>query len=155
MSGWVVPPGGEQPKPGQMFTRTYKARSQAAAARKMQADGDWPGYELSGQSWGSGGRSCAAQGFVVVGVVCLVAGLLFPPLWVLAVISLVIGLVSGREGELTVTWTPVRIEAPAPQSVAPAPDHAAGLASLKSMLDAGHISAEEYEAKKAEILGRM
>lgn len=36
-----------------------------------------------------------------------------------------------------------------------APDPAASLASLKSMLDAGHISAEEYEGKKAEILGRL
>lgn len=29
------------------------------------------------------------------------------------------------------------------------------MAALKSMLDAGLVTPEEYEAKKAELLGRM
>jgi hypothetical protein len=42
-----------------------------------------------------------------VGILLLLAGLLLPPLWLLAIIFLVIGLVSGgRKGELTVTWAP-------------------------------------------------
>lgn len=48
--------------------------------------------------------------------------------------------------------------APAPTNVAPAPraeDAATTLARLAEMRDQGLITAEDYEAKKAEILGRM
>ena len=161
-SGWVGPPGYEPPQSGAMFTRTYKGRSQAAAAGKMQDDLNRPGYQVVGQSWASGGRSCAAQGFVVVGIAFLLMGLLFPPLWAIAVVCLVIGLVSGRTGELTVTWAPIpqapRPVAPQPAPVpapAAAPDHVANLTTLKSMLDQGLITPEEYEAKKADLLSRM
>ena len=82
------------PRRQAMITRTYKASSQAKAANKMAAEGAPPGHVFGGQSWAQGGRSCAAQGFVVVGVLLLVVGLVFPPLWALAIICLVIGLVS-------------------------------------------------------------
>lgn len=51
----------------------------------------------------------------------------------------------------------ITIAAPAhSQTVAPsADDPMAVLGKLKSMLDAGLIQSQEYEAKKAEILGRM
>jgi hypothetical protein len=46
--------------------------------------------------------------------------------------------------------------APAPDSVAPpSDDPARALESLARMRDAGHISAEEYEAKRVELLARL
>jgi hypothetical protein len=142
-----------------MITRTYKASTQAKAAQKMAAEGAPPGHILGGQSWAQGGRSCAAQGFVVAGVLLLVIGLVFPPLWALAVICLVIGLVSGRaDGELTVTWLPAPEPTPGtepPTTPSTAQDPAAALTSLRAMLDAGLITQEEFEAKKAELLAKM
>jgi hypothetical protein len=106
-----------------MITRTYKASSQAKAAQKMTADGAPPGHVMGGQSWSPGGRTCSAQGFVILGVLLLLVGLLLPPLWLLAIICLVIGLVSGRgDGELTVTWMP----APTPMTPPEDDDGASG-----------------------------
>jgi Short C-terminal domain len=143
-----------------MLTRTYKAKTQAEAAKATAAAGAPPGYTLAGQSWAMGGRSCAASGFIVVGILLLIVGLVAPPLWLLAIICLVIGLVSGgRQGELTVTWMPVptAIAAAAPEepAVRPASDPHETLAALKQMLDSGLLTPEEYEAKKAEVLGRI
>ena len=146
-----------------MITRTYKASTQAKAAQKMQADGTPPGHVMGGQSWAPGGRSCAASGFVGLGVLLLIVGLVFPHLWAVALICLVIGLVSrGTDGELTVTWipapstssTPVPVAASAPV-VQPTYDAAGALKALADMRDAGHITQEEYDAKKAELLAKM
>jgi hypothetical protein len=140
-----------------MIVKTYKARTQEEAAAKMAADGTPPGHVLGAQSWSAGSRSCAAQGFVILGILCLIGGFLAPPIWVLAVVFLVIGLVSGRIGELTVTWVPAQdTDTAAPTQPSPAPpDAAARLASLKSLLDQGLLTPEEYEAKRAEILSQM
>lgn len=141
-----------------MITRTYRASSQAKAAAKMAADGAPPGYVLGGQSWASGGRTCAASAFVIVGVLLLVVGLAFPPLWALAIVALVIGLVSGKgDGELTVTWVPSQQPTAVESNASPQPaqNHAATLSQLKAMLDQGLITPDEYESKKAELLSRM
>lgn len=128
----------------------------------MSLDGAPPGYVISGQSWAPGGRTPAASFFILLGVVCLVGGLLFFPLWAVAVVCLVIGLVSGKgRGELTVTWTvaaPVQ-PPPVPPTSAFAPPIAADpgeqLRSLQRLHDDGLISQAEFDAKKAEVLARM
>jgi hypothetical protein len=96
---------GEDPP---MVIKTYRGGTQGDAAQAMATDGPIfaeHGYIVSAQSWAAGGRTGAASLLVVAGVLCLVGGLLFFPLWALAVVFLVIGLVSGKgAGELTVTW---------------------------------------------------
>lgn len=145
-----------------VIVRTYRASSQSWAAKQMSLDGRPPGYVIAAQSWAPGGRTPAASFFVALGVLCLVGGLVFVPLWAVAVVCLVIGLVSGKgRGELTVTWTtaaPAQPSAvpPAPAIAPPAaPDPGEQLRSLRGLLDDGVISQSEYEAKKAELLARM
>jgi hypothetical protein len=144
-----------------MITRTYKAKTQAKAAQKMQAEGGPSGHILAGQSWAPGGRSCAAQGFVVLGILFLIAGIFAFPLLILAAICLVIGLVSGRaNGELTVTWVPEPIppqvqSAPAAQPP-PAPTSIeARLAAVERLRESGMLTDEEYAAKRAAILAEV
>lgn len=124
----------------------------------MQQDWSRPtdGYTIAGQSWALAGRSPAANAFIVVGLVLVVAGILFYPLWVLAIMCFAIGLLSGRYGELTVTWTPAVGTAvqPTPQPVAQ-PDHAASLEALKALYDRGVLTDEEYAAKRKDILDRI
>ena len=97
---------GEDPP---MIVKTYRGRTQGDAAGSMSIDVSTfgsHGYVATAQSWAPGGRTSAASFFVLLGVLCLVGGLLLFPLWALAVVFLVIGLVSGKgAGELTVTWT--------------------------------------------------
>ena len=92
-----------------VIVRTYRGQNQSWAAKQMALEAPelaGRGYAVAAQSWAAGGRTPAARLFLVVGVVLLVAGLLVPPLWVLALIALVIGLVSGHgRGELSVTWS--------------------------------------------------
>jgi putative oligomerization/nucleic acid binding protein len=119
------------------------------------------GYVIASQVQTPGGRTCAASGFVVVGVLFLLLGLLFPPLWAFALVCLVIGLVSGRSpSELAVVWRHDAPAAPAPAQApvvsSPAPSNPLeAMDALAAMRDRGMITAEEYEAKKAELLGRM
>lgn len=140
-----------------MITRTYKASTQAKAAQKMAAEGAPPGHVMGGQSWAAGGRSCAAQGFVVLGVLLLVAGLVLPPLLIVAVIFLVIGIASGRgKGELTVTWVPESISgsSPPPVTTLAAKRTVEGrLAELERLHASGTLTDDEYAAKRAAILG--
>jgi uncharacterized membrane protein YdbT with pleckstrin-like domain len=53
------------------------------------------------------------------------------------------------------TSPPPAAPAPSPEPAAAAPDDMATLERLAALRDSGAISAEEYEAKKAEILGRL
>ena len=145
-----------------IVVRTYKGQSQSWAAKQLSLDGTPPGYVISAHSWAPGGRTPAASFFVLLGVLCLVGGFLFFPLWAVAVVCLVIGLVSGKgRGELTVTWTlaaPVQppAVAPAPPIAPPtAPDPGEQLRSLQRLHDDGLLSQAEFDAKKAEVLARM
>jgi hypothetical protein len=93
-----------------------------------------------------------------VGVLLLVVGFLLPVLWIVAVLCLVIGLVSGRaDGELTVTWVPEAPTAPSPQpATAPAERSLENrLADLERLRASGVVTDEEYAAKRASILSEL
>jgi hypothetical protein len=87
---------------------TYRGRTQqeATVAFKEQAARlAARGYVPVSQSWAPGGRTAAASFFVVLGVLFLVLGLVLLPLWLFAIVFLIIGLVSGKgPGSLTVTY---------------------------------------------------
>ena len=139
-----------------MITRTYKGSTQAKAAQKMAADGAPPGHVMGGRSWAPGGRTCAASGFVLIGVLFLLVGFIAPPLWLVAIIFLIIGLVSGRgKGELTVTWVPESSLAPSPAPQSPSPGERtveARLADLERLRSSGVLAEEGSAAKRATIL---
>ncbi len=119
------------------------------------------GYVVASQVQTSGGRTPAASLFIVLGVSCLVLGFFFLPLWAIAIVCLVIGLVSGKSpGELAVVWKYAgRAEVAAPEApiaqTPPASDPLATLSALAGLRDQGAITAEEFDAKKADLLGRL
>jgi hypothetical protein len=55
---------------------------------------------------------------------------------------------------VTLWATPVQVAAPTPV-ILPTYDAAAALKALADMRDAGHITQEEYDVKKAELLAKM
>lgn len=146
--------------PPPIIVKSFRAKSQAKAGAALQADAAWAGqegYRPVSQSWAEGGRTPAASLFVGLGVLCLVGGLFFIPLFLFALIFLVIGVASGKgDGQLTVTYQ--RPDHPDPVVAAATPpvaDHLGALESLTAMRDRGLITVEQYEAKKAELLNRI
>ncbi len=88
-----------------IITRTYQGRHATTEYSEDAAVMARNGYSLVSQVRAPERRTAASSIFILLGVVCLVAGLLFFPLWGVAVVCLVIGLVSGKGGgELTVIW---------------------------------------------------
>jgi hypothetical protein len=146
-------------QPPQTISREYKGRGGMADFKRDAETMARDNYALVSQVQTPGGRSCAATGFILLGIVLLLVGLLAPPLWILSVICLIIGLASGRSGgQLTVVWRAE--QAPNPGTPLPAPSGPetnllATLDQLASLRDRGAITLEEYEAKKAELLGRL
>jgi len=124
------------------------------AAKQLELDDAPPGYVVQSQSWAPGGPTALGTLLLILGGLCVVAGLIiFPRAILLGLAALLFGVLVGRtRGELTVTW------APAPQAISivpPAPDPGQQLVILKQLLDQGAISRSEYDAKKAELLARM
>jgi hypothetical protein len=117
------------------------------------------GYTIASQVQSPGGRTVAASVFIVLGVFFLVVGLFALPFLLVAGVLLVIGLVSGKSAdELAVVW---RLEPPAAAASAQAPPSLGptntyeAIDALAALRDKGAITPEEYEAKKAELLGRL
>ena len=123
------------------------------------------GYVIASQVQTPGARTRAAEFFMGIGVTALVLGLfslaigfaLAVSLWIIAAVCLVIGLVSGRTTELAVVWKrapaalPQALAAPSPMASSPVE----AIDALANLRDRGAITAEEYEAKKAELLQRV
>ena len=90
--------------------RTYHGKTQGEAATRLAQDGpamSGAGYRPSLQSWAeTGGLSLVGKAWLALAVLAAVAGALAWPLWIGAIVCLLIGL-TGRKhsGELTVTWT--------------------------------------------------
>jgi len=133
---------------GQTITRTYKGNPQEAAAAAQQDAAELAarGYYPTGQSYSPGSWGCGAFLVALLLAIVLIGILIFIYL-----------IIVKPAGTLVVTYE-YRDRAPvaaAPASPAVIPDPATALASLADMRDRGLITAEEYEAKKTELLKRM
>ena len=91
--------------------RTYPGRTQAEAAARLAED-EAPmaaaGYAASSQAWAERIEYGAiSKVSFAIGALCTAGGwLVAPPLSIIAIVFLVIGMVKRtRTGELTVTWT--------------------------------------------------
>jgi uncharacterized membrane protein len=127
------------------ITRAYRG-SPAEAAEAFQRDASRlaaDGYHPVSQIYSPGSYGCGAFLLALLLFVILIGILIF-----------IYMIIVKPAGTLVVTYElrPERAEAPRP--LAPG-DPASALASLATMRDQGHVTAEEYEAKKAELLGRM
>ena len=131
------------------MVRAYKG-SQAHANAFFQRDAAemakarW--YPVA-QSWAPG--SWGAGAFVLALLLCLV---------LVGILIFIYMLIVKPDGTLTVTyqWRPSIGETPAPVAVAePIANPMEAMTTLAAMHDQGHITTEEFEAKKAEILSRM
>ena len=156
-------------KRGQSATivRVYKGRQQADAVKAMQKDAanlGKQGYYPVSQSWAQGQWGCGA--FLVALALCFL---------VIGILVFIYMLLVKPEGTMTVTYAlhqappvpvahtptpptgPVWPMAPvAPPALAdPKPDIPAQIAALAALRDQGAITAEEFEAKKTELLSRM
>lgn len=127
------------------IVRTYKGSPQRAAqlfeedARRLAAEGYRPvNQSYVAGSWGCGAFLLALIAFVVlIGILIFIYMLLVKP-----------------DGTLTVTYQREAAPAPAPES-APQDVIAEQILQLGRLCDAGVLTPEEFEAKKAELLGRM
>jgi hypothetical protein len=137
--------------------RVYHGSQQADAVAAFRRDAEnlsLEGYHPVSQSWAAGQWGCGAFVIAIVLMIVLVGFLIFLYL-----------LIVKPEGTLTVTYAraatliesqapPVSTPAQAEPQVASAP-LAARLAELSAAHDAGHLTDEEYAAKRAEILERF
>lgn len=146
---WVAA-AGEGEVSGRTVTRTYmgNAKDTAAAFRRDAAKLGGRGYYPISQSYTPGSWGCGA--FLIALLLCIL---------LIGILIFIYMLVVKPAGTLVVTYEyrpPQPARAPiAPPPREPAPDPAAVLASLASMRDQGLIAAEEYEAKKADLLAKM
>lgn len=130
-----------------VVTRSYRGSAREAAehfqrdAVELARQGYVPVSQIyTPGSWGCGAFLVALILFLVlIGILIFIYMLIVKPAGVLIV---------------TYEYRPANAP-PVVVAAAPAPDPAAALAALATMRGQGHITAEEYEAKKAELLGRM
>jgi hypothetical protein len=146
VAGW-----GQQPAPtGPTVVRVYRGSAQRAAqlfeedARRLAPEG----YRPVNQSYVAGSWGCGAflialvLFFILVGILIFIYMLLVKP-----------------DGTLTVTYQREAAASSTP-AVAPVAPRASDVISdqilqLSRLRDAGVLTTEEFEAKKAELLGRM
>ena len=129
------PPPAPEPEPGPIAVFSYPGRTQADAAKLFASHAQEmadKGYRPISQSWGEG-RPGAGR------------------IWALGELSTAIR----PNGFLTVTYEKresMQVESsPAP----PAPDPIDQIRRLGELRDAGFITHDEFETKKAELLARM
>lgn len=135
----------DAPKPA-TIVRTYRGRNQEDAVAVMRPDVEWlagQGYVVSAQSWAPGAYGCGAF---------LVALLLF--IILVGILVFIYMIFVKPDGTLTVTYT-LRDQPVATAAVTGPPDAMASLEALGKLRDTGVLTPEEFEAKKAEILGRV
>lgn len=129
------------------IVRVYKGKQQGDAVRAMEPDAERlgaQGYYPTSQSWAQGQWGCGAFLVAVILMIVLVGILVF-----------IYMLLVKPDGSLTVTYS-LRVETPPPAPPEPPQqDIAVTLTHLAALRDGGLITAEEYNAKKAELLARM
>lgn len=144
-------PAQEQPAEpsGRSFVRTYRGSAREAGAQ-FQRDAAAlaaKGYVPTNQTytpgvWSGGQFLLALILFVVlIGILIFIYMLIVKPAG-----TLVVTYEYRSESRVSSSDNPPR---------KPLADPSSALASLARMRDAGHITPEEYDAKKAEIIGRM
>jgi uncharacterized membrane protein YagU involved in acid resistance len=131
------------PRPATLI-RIYRGRNQPDAVERMAPDAAAladDGYIVTAQSWAQGSYGCGAF------LVALILFIVFIGLLVFLYMLLV-----KPDGTLTVTYT-LRTESP----LTPDPSLAVTdqLKKLGELRDAGVLTTEEFEAKKAELLARL
>lgn len=124
--------------------RMYRGHNQADAVAAMQieaAELAEQGYRVSAQSWAAGSWGCGAFFLAVVLFLVLIGILVF--LYMLLV---------KPDGTLTVTYTLERDPRPPLDPSLAITDQ---LKKLGELRDAGVLTPEEFEAKKAQLLARL
>jgi uncharacterized membrane protein len=163
LSRLSIPIGGpqrvqpEEPVPsGDSVVRVYRGKQQADAVAAFREDAErlaLRGYQPTSQSWAPGQWGAGAFLIAVLLMIVLIGFLIFLYL-----------LIVKPEGTLTVTYAraTTQAESQVPSGSEPAPEQpignaplAARLAELNAARDAGHLTDEEYAAKRAEIIQRF
>jgi hypothetical protein len=112
--------------------RTYPGRTQAEAGERLAEDEGAmtaAGYAPASQSWAEKIEyGTASKIWLATGALCTAGGwLIAPPLSLIAMVFLAIGVMTRtRTGELTVTWTALRLGSRAASSGPMAPSPGAG-----------------------------
>lgn len=148
-SGQVARQDSEDEASGATFIRTYRGgpRETAEAFQRDAAQLKTRGYVATHQIYTPGSYGCGAF---------LLALILF--LILIGILIFIYMLIVKPAGTLVVTYEyqpDERTTTLSDKPRKPLADPSSALASLARMRDAGHITPEEYEAKKAEIMGRM
>lgn len=135
------------PAPGMTMTRRYRG-SYNEATEVFERDRQ----QLAGQSWVAVSQSYVPGQWGTGAWVAAFALLIL----VIGIIVLAYMIAVKPDGELVVTYEyrPPQA-APTPPEPAAVPDPTDQLRKLAELRDAGIITPEEFEAKKAEILARM
>lgn len=130
---------------GSVQVRTYKAKTQKLAADAFTLDSGYMaarGYYPTSQSWAPG--SWGAGAFIIA---------LLLAIFIIGILIFIYLLIVKPDGTLTVTYQLQRQAVPEPTKLAPNPMSV--LDALVTMKEAGHITDEDFEAKKVELLGRI
>lgn len=164
-------------QPPSPIVRVYRGSQQADVNRKFQEEAGrlgHVGYEPSTQSWAQGQWGCGAWLFallaciVVVGLLVFLYMLIVKPEGTLTVTFVYRGLTAAGTAGATTAQSAAQPAAAVPQAPVPLPGPAPSevpwpvepvarrlsdrLAELAEARDAGHITDEEYTAKRASIL---